>query len=405
MKRYSSRSHASPYRWLLLLTIPLLLIAVLPIAQRAERQSQGPQSQLLAAPLQRTKQEYPRAVPGEILVRFRPELKGKRLGRQVLMEKTGRQIPLFVKNLSPTFEIVEGLRVAQVNPADTSNAIEALRARPDVIYAEPNFIRKALVAPNDPRYAQMWGLNNTGQTSTFGGNPGTAGNDIRAEQAWTMTTGSRSVVVGVVDTGIDINHEDLHDNIWINTAEVPGNGIDDDGNGFVDDINGWDFAHNDASVFDYTEPSFPPSESYAGDLDYHGTHVAGTIGATGNNATGVVGVNWQVSLMSLKFLTEDGKGTSADLLNALAYAKAMRQLWESSGGTKGANIRVLNNSYGGGEFSQAELDAIRALGDAGILFVVAAGNESVSNDFFPVYPANYLAPNVISRTRIRPKAI
>jgi len=321
------------------------------------------------------------------------------------MEKTGRQIPLFVKNLSPTFEIVEGLRVAQVNPADTSNAIEALRARPDVIYAEPNFIRKALVAPNDPRYAQMWGLNNTGQTSTFGGNPGTAGNDIRAEQAWTMTTGSRSVVVGVVDTGIDINHEDLHDNIWINTAEVPGNGIDDDGNGFVDDINGWDFAHNDASVFDYTEPSFPPSESYAGDLDYHGTHVAGTIGATGNNATGVVGVNWQVSLMSLKFLTEDGKGTSADLLNALAYAKAMRQLWESSGGTKGANIRVLNNSYGGGEFSQAELDAIRALGDAGILFVVAAGNESVSNDFFPVYPANYLAPNVISRTRIRPKAI
>ena len=396
MKRNSSPSHASPYRWLLLLTIPLSLIAVLPIAQRAERQSEGPPRQRLEAPPQRTKQEYPRAVPGEILVRFRPESKGKRLGRQVLMEKTGRQIPLFVKTLSPAFEIVEGLRVAQVNPADTSNAIEALRSRPDVIYAEPNFIRKALAGPNDPRYPQMWGLNNTGQTSTFGGNPGSAGNDIRAEQAWTMTTGSRSVVVGVVDTGIDINHEDLHDNIWINTAEVPGNGIDDDGNGFVDDINGWDFAHNDASVFDYTEPSFPPSESYAGDLDAHGTHVAGTIGATGNNATGVVGVNWQVSLMSLKFLTEDGTGTSADLLNALAYAKTMRQLWDSSGGTKGANIRVLNNSYGGGEFSQAELDAIRALGDAGILFVVAAGNESVSNDSFPVYPANYLAPNVIS---------
>ena len=124
--------------------------------------------------------------------------------------------------------------------------------------------------------------------------------------------------------------------------------------------------------------------------------MAGTIGATGNNGIGVAGVNWQLSLMPLKFLTGDGEGSSADLLKALAYAKAMRQLWESSGGTKGANIRVLNNSYGGGGFSQAELDAIRALSDAGILFVVSAGNDSLSNDLYPIYPANYIAPNVIS---------
>ena len=100
-----------------------------------------------------------------------------------------------IEAVSRTFEIVEGLRVARVNPADTSNAIEALRARSDVLYAEPNFIRKSLVAPNDPQYSQMWGLNNTGQPSTFQGNPGTPGNDIRAEQAWNITTGSRSVVV------------------------------------------------------------------------------------------------------------------------------------------------------------------------------------------------------------------
>ncbi|HEX6718354.1 MAG TPA: S8 family serine peptidase [Pyrinomonadaceae bacterium] len=395
-RHYSLLPHASSYRRLFLLTILLSVIAVLPIAQRAERQSQGPRSQRLAAPPQRTKNAYPNAVPGEILVRFRPDSKGKRLGSQVLIEKTGRQIPLLIKALSPAFEIVEGLRVAQVNPADTSNAIEALRARPDVMYAEPNFIRKALVTPNDPRYPQMWGLNNTGQPSTVGGNPGTPGNDIRAEQAWNITTGSRSVVVGVIDSGIDINHEDLHDNIWTNPAEVPGNGIDDDGNGFVDDIHGWDFAHDDATVFDYTEPSYPPSDSYAGDFDDHGTHVAGTIGATGNNSLGVVGVNWQVSVLPLKFLTEEGTGTSADVLKAFAYAKAMKQLWDSSGGTKGANIRVLNNSYGGGGFSQAELDAIRALSDAGILFVVAAGNEDLFNDLYPTYPTNYISPNLIS---------
>jgi subtilisin family serine protease len=242
----------------------------------------------------------------------------------------------------------------------------------------------------------MWGLNNTGQRVSFGGQSGFPGNDIRAEQAWSITTGSRSVVVGVIDSGIDINHQDLHDNIWTNTAETPGNNVDDDGNGFIDDMNGWDFAHNDASVFDYTEPNYPPPDDYAGDFDDHGTHVAGTIGAVGNNGIGVTGVNWQVSLMSLKFLTDDGTGTSLDVVKAFTYAKAMRQLWESSGGTKGANIRILNNSYGGIEFSQTEQEAIRALSDAGILFVVSAGNEGVSNDQFPIYPANYTAPNVIS---------
>ena len=170
MKSYPPTSHASPYRWLILLTLLLALVVVLPIGQRAERQDQRPQRQQPAAPVERTKKKQLNAVPGEILVRFRPASKGRQLGRQVVIEKTGRQIPMTIKAISPAREIVEGLRVAQVSPADTSNAIEALRARPDVVYAEPNFIRKATATPNDPRYPQMWGLNNTGQPSTFGGN-------------------------------------------------------------------------------------------------------------------------------------------------------------------------------------------------------------------------------------------
>src|SRR5207253_1856128 len=121
---------------------------------------------------------------------------------------------------------------------------------------------------------------------------GAAGADIKAEQAWDTTTGSRNIVVAVIDEGIDINHQDLQANIWTNPGEIPGNGIDDDGNGYVDDIHGYDFVHNDATVYDGA-----PGDNTT---DAHGTHVAGTIGATGNNGTGVVGVNWQTSLMSLK---------------------------------------------------------------------------------------------------------
>lgn len=396
LKRFLLLARASQYRWLLLLTTLFSLTVALPVVQRAARRVHTSQAQEVQGLVPKIGKARSDSVPGEILVRFRTGSKARLSGPQLLVEKTGRHIPSQVDALSPRFEIVEGLRIVRVSPDETSDAIEALRARPDVIYAEPNFIRKASRIPNDPRFPEMWGLKNTGQSSTSGGNPGVAGRDIRADQAWELTTGSRTVVVGIVDSGIDITHEDLRDNIWVNPGEIAGNGIDDDGNGFVDDVNGWDFAHNDATVFDYTEPIYPPSANYSGDVDDHGTHVAGTIGATGDNGIGVTGVNWQVSLMSLKFLTGEGEGSSADMLKALAYAKTMRQLWDSSGGTKGANIRVLNNSYGGGGFSQAELDAIQSVGDAGILFVVAAGNEGLTNDMFPTYPSSYISQNLIS---------
>lgn len=326
-----------------------------------------------------------KSVPGEILVRFRSESVAAkdRSRRELIVDAVGPRISIQLESLSEGAEIVFGLRLARVAPKDTAAAIEALRARADVLYAEPNFMRYTAGVPNDPRYSEQWALKNSGQ------NGGTVGADIKAEPAWDIIKGSRNMVVGVVDQGVDINHPDLKDNIWTNLGEIPGNGIDDDGNGYIDDVNGWDFVHNDNTVFD-GNGTYPVDRT-----DEHGTHVAGTIGATGNNGVGVVGVNWQVSLMSLKFLGPNG-GFTTDLLKTLAYAKMMRDLWTSSNGTRGANIRVLNNSYGGGGKSQAEIDAINALAQSDILFVVAAGNSGLNNDRFPQYPANYNLPNLIS---------
>lgn len=281
-------------------------------------------------------------------------------------------------------EIVEGLRLARVAPEETALAIEALRAQPDVAYAEPNYLRRKTATPSDPRYGDLWGLKNTGQSF------GTAGADIKAEQAWDITTGSRDIVVAVIDEGIDVSHQDLQPNIWRNPGEIAGNGLDDDANGLIDDVNGFDFFHNDASVYD--GPGTNPDGSL---IDAHGTHVAGTIGAAGNNGVGVVGVSWQTSLMSLKFLGPDG-GSTSDLLEALAYAKMMRDRWVTSGGTQGANIRVTNNSYGGGDYSQAEVDAIGATFSSGILFVTSAGNEGQDNNVLANYPAAYDVPNLIA---------
>lgn len=377
---------------LLVLTLGALFItSAWPPVQQAKLQSSEQQNA-------KQKTYKPESVPGEILIRFRLETvkaKDQAARTEMSVQAGGRAIALQVERLGET-DVVEGLRLAHVAPEETAQAISALNARPDVLYAEPNYIRRASKTPNDSRYAQMWNLKNTGQPDG-GGHPGVPGADIDAEPAWDITTGSKSVVVGVIDEGIDINHQDLQANIWTNPAEIPNNGVDDDGNGYVDDVNGWDFAHNDSTVFDYTGATYPPSANYTGDVEDHGTHVAGTIGAAGNNSTGVVGINWQVSLMSLKFLTGiDGEGSTADLLKAFSYARMMRELWQSSGGTKGANIRVLNNSYGGGGFSQAEYDAIHALSDSSILFVVASGNEGAWNDRSPTYPSGYALPNVIS---------
>jgi uncharacterized repeat protein (TIGR01451 family) len=340
--------------------------------------------------------KQPEFVPGHVLVRFRPGAaaagatasRKSAPARVAAISTEGREIPLTVENFGGS-DVVEGLRLARVAPEDTLAAVEALRKRSDVLYAEPDYIRRKDATPNDTRYAEQWALKNTGQSG------GTAGADIHAEAAWDTTTGSRQVVVAVLDEGVDIDHPDLKDNIWTNPAEVAGNGTDDDGDGFADDVHGWDFVHNDNVVFGDTAGTYPPPSDYKGDVDDHGTHVAGTIGATGNNGQGVAGVNWQVSILPVKVLGPNG-GATSDIIAGYDYVKKLRDLWDQSGGTKGANVRVTNNSYGGVEHSQAEQDAIHALAASQILFVAAAGNDTQDNDRFQHFPANYDEPNVIS---------
>ena len=266
------------------------------------------------------------------------------------------------------FARIDGV-LASVPPAELDEARRALERDPRVEYAEPNFVLRATADPADADFDRLWGLHNVGQP--VGGIAGSPDADIDALEAWQVTQGSSDVVVGVLDSGIDYTHPDLVGQIWTNPGEdCPGcrtNGIDDDGNGYVDDWRGWDFAGNDNDPMDDNG---------------HGTHVAGTIGAR-QDANGVVGVNWRVRLMPLKFIGANGEGTAADALRAILYATA-----------NGA--KVTNNSYGGDGFSQAMLDAIETSDAAGSLFVAAAGNSFNDNDAEPTYPASYDAPNVLS---------
>jgi subtilisin family serine protease/sugar lactone lactonase YvrE len=241
-------------------------------------------------------------------------------------------------------------------------AIARIGGDPRVLYVEPNYIVSTSRVPTDPEYPNLWGLHNVGQ---LGGLPGA---DIDAQLAWNVSTGSRDVKVAVIDSGIDYTHPDLALNTWTNPGEIAGNNIDDDHNGFVDDVHGWDFANDDSD----------PMDDFG-----HGTHVAGTIGAVANNDLGVVGVNWEVTLVAVKFLGGDGFGTTADAIASVDYATLV-------------GARVMNNSWGGGGYSQALLEAIIRAHEAGALFVAAAGNFGLDNDVFPAYPANYDVPNVVA---------
>jgi len=256
--------------------------------------------------------------------------------------------------------------------AKYSKLLANLKSLPGFKYLEPNFLLQAAVLPNDPIYPSMDDLDNTGQSG------GTPDADIDAPEAWQFTTGSPDVVVGVIDSGIDYNHPDLAPNIWTNPFEIPGDGIDNDGNGYIDDIHGWDFANDDNDPMDD---------------NFHGTHVAGTIAAVGNNNTAIAGISWSSKLMALKILDSTGTGELSSAIAAINYADDMA--------ARGVNIRVTNNSYGDPGFSLAMEDAIRASADAGLLFVAAAGNggndgTGDDNDVTPFYPASSAGDNIIS---------
>jgi subtilisin family serine protease len=272
------------------------------------------------------------------------------------------------------YEYLPGFSFASVESNRSLEEVIALyESDPNVEYVEQNFRYNIDdVVPNDPYFNELWGLSNKGQG--VNGKPGGLnGADINALKAWELSTGSDDIVVAVVDTGIDYDHNDLNSNMWVNENEIPDNGIDDDNNGVVDDIYGYNAVDDSGDPFDDNG---------------HGTHCAGTIGATGDNNEGVVGVNWKVKLMALKFLSGDGSGSLNNALEAIDYALEMKK--------RGVNIRVLSNSWGGGDYSRALHDAIKAANDAGIIFVAAAGNSSLDTDKYPHYPSAYDVDNVVA---------
>jgi thermitase len=252
-------------------------------------------------------------------------------------------------------------RIKLPNGISVSNAETRYKNFAGVETAQPNYYYHLLATPNDAQFGSMYGMTK-----------------ISAPQAWDMQTGSSTVVVADIDTGMKMTHEDLAANLWVNTGEIAGNNIDDDGNGYIDDVNGYDFFFNDSN---------PTDENG------HGTHTAGTIGAKGNNALGVTGVNWNVKIMPIKIYDSVGTTTtSAMLINAYNYVRIMKN--------RGVNIKATNNSYGGCAeacgYDQATKDAIDAVGNTDILQAFAAGNNGTNNDTTPFYPANYTSPSIIS---------
>jgi subtilisin family serine protease/putative cell wall-binding protein len=245
--------------------------------------------------------------------------------------------------------------------------VTALRKAGLVLDAKPSvWMQKADVTPNDPLFGSQWGLKNTGQDG------GTAGNDINVSDVWSRSTGSKDVVVAVVDEGVNWAQPDLKNNMWVNTREVPNNGIDDDNNGYTDDVRGWDFVNGDSTVYD------------AVDGDRHGTHVSGIIGAQGDNGVGVTGVNQNVRIMPVKFLGPFG-GSDFDGAAAIVYAV-----------DQGAT--VVNCSWGGYGSSDVIDEAIDYAASKGVIIVCAAGNSASDNDVpsSTFYPASSDATNVIS---------
>lgn len=302
-------------------------------------------------------------VPGQVLFKWAPRVAASIRGnaRDQVAGVTLHRFP------STGWEHLE------IDPAmEVGTAIRKMLQQPGVLAAEPNYIRRAFsTVPNDSWFGSQWALQNTGQTVE--GTAGTAGADISATSAWDLRTTSANVVVAVLDTGITLSHDDLKSNIWVNQGEVPGDGIDNDGDGRIDDVNGWDFVNNDNH----------PTGDNTNIL--HGTHVSGIIGAKGNDGIGIAGITWAVKLMGLKILDSTGSGTVVNEIAAIQYATI-----------NGAHI--INASFGGLGFSQAEKDAVDAFPG---LFVAAAGEPGSSqagtdNDISPVYPACYTSPNIIA---------
>lgn len=307
-------------------------------------------------------------VPNEVIVQYRD-------GTTEAQHETARgKVKADRKeNLRKQKDGASKLEVISLKGGDVNSAIANLKSDPNVEFAEPNWIYTHEAVSTDPYFTNgsLWGMYgaSTSPANQYGSN---------AAAAWAAgRTGSNTVYVGIIDEGIQYTHPDLDAQIWNNPYDAA-DGVDNDGNGYVDDTRGWDFANNDSTIYD---------GGTKGSLDDHGTHVSGTIGAE-SNGVGVVGVNWNVRLISAKFLGRNG-GTTASAVRAVDYLTDLKT-------RHGLNIVASNNSWGGGGYSQALYDAVARANTANILFIAAAGNSGTNNDTTASYPSNYDLPNVIA---------
>lgn len=310
-------------------------------------------------------------VGGEVLVQYRPGASGAAKQRA-----RGRVAAEAAELLLGEADRVDGkgdLELARVPPGlSVAAAVRGLEADEAVEFAEPNWVYQHQIISNDTYYTNgtLWGMYGDATTpaNQFGSQAG---------EAWAAgRIGSRTVYVGVIDEGIQYTHPELDANVWTNQFD-PVDGVDNDGNGYKDDVHGWDFDGNNNTIYD---------GGSKGMLDDHGTHVSGTIGGEGGNGAGVAGVNWEVTLISGKFLGRRG-GTTANAVKAVAYFTDLKR-------RHGLDIVATSNSWGGGGFSQALADAIADAARANILFVAAAGNGGQdqvgdNNDTVASYPSNY----------------
>ena len=311
----------------------------------------------------------PEYVPGEVIVKFRAGASAGNRGLALGRANAAASEHILTAAMRRAGD-GEGISVVHTS-MNVPDAVQALRGSADVEYAEPNYVYQHESISNDPYYTNgsLWGMygDATSPANQYGSQAG---------EAWAAGhTNCSNVWVGVIDEGRMYNHEDLAANAGTVPGEIAGNGIDDDGNGYVDDVYGWDFANNDNTIFD-------------GTTDDHGTHVSGTIGGVGGNATGVAGVCWSVKLLSAKFLGRNG-GTTANAVKAVDYLTDLKT-------RHGINLVASSNSWGGGGFSQALGDAIGRANTANILFIAAAGNSTLDCDVSDCYPAEYSNANVIA---------
>ncbi|MDP4291430.1 MAG: S8 family peptidase [Bacteroidota bacterium] len=312
-------------------------------------------------------QVEPQYVPDELLVKF------KEGASETARGKVLSKIKGFAKEKIQTHAMKhsgdnEGITLVSTQ-LDAREAVRQIKGSAEIEYAEPNWIYTSTTIANDPYFVNglLWGMmgTSTSPANQFG---------CQAAADWPTNTGSNTVYVGIIDEGYMYTHEDLAANAGTNPYEIAGNRKDDDRNGYIDDVYGWDFVKNDNTVFD-------------GLNDDHGTHVAGILGAVGNNGKGVVGVCWKIKLLDAKFLGPAG-GTTANAIKAIDYFTKLK--------LEGVNIVATNNSWGGGGYSSALAAAIERANAAGILFIAAAGNSAVNIDNTPFYPAAYTNANIIS---------